>query len=288
MNVGIIGGGFVGSATALLECEGNDVFIYDLDPDKCKPKGFSLDDLYCCHVVFICVPTPMGEGGACDLSFVKKAVQEVSKVVRRTSIVIRSTVPVGTCEELGVCVMPEFLTEANWRDDFVNCKDRIIGDDSPRMRTSFRVAKLFKTAKECGKIKHWSISTCTTKEAELVKLTRNAFLATKVSFFNEIESFCRSMGISYENVLRGVTMDERIGLSHTSVPGPDGKRGFGGKCFPKDASSLLHQMFQQGIDPYIINASLLRNQEVDRPSQKEPRDVFTLLRPMGRHNERKT
>jgi UDPglucose 6-dehydrogenase len=227
----------------------------------------------------------MNEGGSCDLSFVEDAVAKVSEFVEKTNIIVRSTVPVGTSERLGVCVMPEFLTEANWKNDFINCEDWIVGDDSPNMRGALLVARVFQLAHKQGKIKHFNIKTCTTKEAELVKLTRNAFLATKVSFFNEIESFCQSMDISYKNVLDGVTLDKRIDSSHTSVPGPDGERGFGGKCFPKDASSLLYQMFQQGIDSYIINASLLRNQEVDRPSSKKSRDAFKLLRPMGRHNE---
>jgi len=268
VKIGIIGNGFVGGATALLECEGNDVCIYDLDPDKCKPSGFSLDDLYDCHVVFICVPTPMKEDGSCDLSFVKNAVEEASKKVRRTRLVIRSTVPVGTSQSLGVCSMPEFLTETNWKNDFINCKNWIIGADSPMTtKTSLKVAKAFKTAQEYGKIKHYNFSICATKEAELIKLVRNTFLATKVSFFNEVEGFCKSRNISYENILEGVIMDKRIGSSHTSVPGPDGKKGFGGKCFPKDVSSLRDQMIQAKIDPYIINAVLLRN-EIDRDNHE--------------------
>ena len=78
-----------------------------------------------------------------------------------------------------------------------------------------------------------------------------------------MENFCNSAGVSYENILNGVVMDDRIGDSHTSVPGPDGKRGFGGKCFPKDVSSLRDQMLKAKIDPHIINAVLSRN-ELDR------------------------
>ena len=264
MKIGIIGNGFVGSATALLECEGNDVFIYDLNHDKCKPKGLSLSDLDDCCVVFVCVPTPMREDGSCNLDFVEGVVEEVSKIVLRQKIVIRSTVPVGTSEELGVCVMPEFLTEANWKNDFINCKSWVVGEDNPAMRTSLSIGRIFQTAQKQGKIEHLNFSACTTKEAELIKLVRNTFLATKVSFFNEVETFCRAMNISYENVRKTVALDNRIGGSHTAVPGPDGKKGFGGTCFPKDTFSLRHQMTQAKVEPLIIDAVLSRNQELDR------------------------
>jgi len=264
MRIGIIGNGFVGGATALLECEANDVCVYDIDPDKCKPKGTSLDDLDGCDVIFICVPTPMNEDGSCDLSFVENTIEEVTKKIERTNLVIRSTVPVGTSESFGVCVMPEFLTETNWENDFINCKNWIIGADCIQTeRTALAVVTAFRNAYEHGKIKHCNFSTYTTKEAELVKLVRNTFLATKVSFFNEVENFCNSAGVSYENILNGVVMDDRIGDSHTSVPGPDGKRGFGGKCFPKDVSSLRDQMLKAKINPHIINAVLSRN-KLDR------------------------
>jgi UDPglucose 6-dehydrogenase len=265
MKIGIIGNGFVGGATALLECEGNDVFIYDLDPNRCKPRGLSLGDLCDCRVVFVCVPTPMRDDGSCNLDYVEKVVEEVSKIVLRQKIVIRSTVPVGTSERLGVCVMPEFLTEANWKNDFVNCENWIVGEDSSTMITSLSIGRIFQAAQKQGKIKHLNFSACTTKEAELIKLTRNTFLATKVSFFNEVETFCQAMDISYENVRKMVALDNRIGDSHTAVPGPDGKKGFGGTCFPKDAFSLCHQMTQAKVDPCVINAVLSRNQELDRP-----------------------
>ena len=102
------------------------------------------------------------------------------------------------------------------------------------------------------------------EEAELTKYVRNTFLATKVSFFNEIEEFCRVHNVSYRKVRELTLYDDRIGDSHTSVPGPDGKRGFGGTCFPKDVSSLLHQILAKGMMSYIILAARNRNVDVDR------------------------
>ena len=102
-------------------------------------------------------------------------------------------------------------------------------------------------------------------EAEMVKYVRNTFLATKISFFNEIYNFCGASNVSYETIIRQVSSDRRIGGSHTRVPGPDGKRGFGGTCLPKDANSLQQQFIQKNVDCPILAAVVRRNEEIDRP-----------------------
>ena len=107
----------------------------------------------------------------------------------------------------------------------------------------------------------------TNKEAEMIKMFKNCFLATKVSFCNEMSLFCEHKGINYENVRRLAANDDRILHSHTTVPGPDGKRGFGGTCFPKDTSSLRYEIKQSGLEPYIMNAIIERNEKVDRPEK---------------------
>ena len=94
---------------------------------------------------------------------------------------------------------------------------------------------------------------------------KNCFLATKVSFCNEIAELCRVKGINYENVRKIAANDDRILHSHTHVPGHDGKYGFGGTCFPKDTSSLRYVMNESGVTPYILDAIITRNELVDRP-----------------------
>ena len=89
----------------------------------------------------------------------------------------------------------------------------------------------------------------------------------KVSFFNEISELCSSLGIDYESVREMTCLDDRIGQSHSAVPGPDGKGGFGGTCFPKDTSSLYSQMSDAGMESYIIEAAVSRNKQVDRKEQ---------------------
>ena len=164
--------------------------------------------------------------------------------------------------------MPEFLTEANWENDVKKCMDWVVGLQNPNSftaKTAFN--NLFLEAYRSKKIATPYPIFMSTEEAELVKNGRNAFLATKVSFFNEIEEFCRLKNISYEVVIQGIAIDKRIGDSHSAVPGPDGKRGYGGTCFPKDIASLYHQMSEQGMESFILEASIARNNQVDRTEQ---------------------
>ena len=266
MKISIIGNGYVGKATEFLftkitsdeqraELLALDVVVYDKDPSKtkCSFKEVLNSDLF-----FVCVPTPMKGNGSCDLSFVEEVLYKLtSSGVASHKIVLRSTVPVGTCDRFGVNFFPEFLTEANWRKDIEETKDWIIGMSSLSYDLRSKMPTLLKGA----------IHFCLNSEAELVKYTRNCFLATKVSFFNEINNFCESKNINYKNVIDLITLDSRINPSHTSIPGPDGKKGFGGTCFPKDMHSLKFQMQLAELHPFIIKAALERNESIDRPEK---------------------
>ena len=101
----------------------------------------------------------------------------------------------------------------------------------------------------------------------MLKLFRNNFLALKVSFCNEIEELCSKLNISYKNVRDFSVLDPRIGPSHTDVPGHDGKRGYGGTCFPKDSNNLRNVMRFIKMKSYIIDSMIERNEIVDRPEQ---------------------
>jgi len=278
MNIGIVGHGYVGKATKLLGCRDdysdlndNIVLVYDVDESKRTPCDLQMKDLLMCDVVFVCVPTPAMKDGSCDVSIVEKVVNDL-KELEITNIVVRSTVPVGTCERLGVSFMPEFLTEKKWEANFRNTTEWIVGVDSPKEGGDVEILKvvlrkIFVTAKRNKKIKGANLVWASTREAEAAKLVRNSFLATKVAFCNEIYDWCQSTGINYNAIAQLIAMDNRIGSSHTQVPGPDGKKGFGGTCFPKDIKSLYHQMFNQGHDPIVIDAAIMRNETVDRPEK---------------------
>ena len=263
MKITIIGNGYVGKATELALEGGHlisDVFVYDkvLKKSRCSFEDALKGDLF-----FICVPTPMMANGSCDTSIVEEIVNTLKlHKVSPHKIIIRSTVPVGLSGSLEVNFMPEFLTETNWEEDVKNNQDWIVGlpEDNYNLRTSL------------PRILRGKIHFCPTQEAELVKYVRNGFLATKVSFFNEIESFCSAKGINYEHVKGLTIIDPRINASHTSVPGPDGKKGFGGTCFPKDLHSLSFQM-RKLLTPHLIKAVIYRNELIDRPEKDWEKDV---------------
>ena len=242
MRIGIIGQGFVGTAVREGLKKYHTIRTYDLD--ETKRNCDSIEELVDkSTVLFVCLPTPMKKDGSCDTSIVESVVTELDNLalVRQCSnrvVVIKSTIPPGTterlneeCKHIQVIFNPEFLTEANFIDDFKNQDRIIIGGPRP---ASTRVRQLFYKAFPKAHI----IKTGSTT-AEMVKYMTNTFLATKVSFANEIYEICERMGVDYDKVTEYATYDERLGKSHWSVPGPDGHYGFGGSCFPKDINALI-------------------------------------------------
>ena len=271
MKLGIIGNGFVGNATYQLMCKEIDILAYDLNPDLCKPKGTKITDLLTCDIIFISVPTPMKNTGECHINIVKNVVLQLKQLNFKQFIVLRSTVPPGTCDDLDIYFMPEFLTEKNYIQDFINNTDWIFGlpQNNNHNNITFKntITKLFTISKKYNRIKHNTIHFLTNNEAEMIKMFRNCFLATKVSFCNEIYQFCLSKNINYENVRKIATKDTRILENHSFVPGHDGKKGFGGTCFPKDTHSLSYEMKKIGLKSYILQSIIERNETIDRPEQ---------------------
>jgi UDPglucose 6-dehydrogenase len=273
IKIGIVGGGFVGKATSGFQSNIIKIFVYDLQPHLRVPSETTIQDIYECDVVFVAVPTPMSKDGSCHYHIVESVVNDLKKNNVK-NIVIRSTVPVGTSEKLGVHFMPEFLTEKNWKHDFFSCPTWIIGIDHNHDSFVSLITNIIESCVESSSIQSNKILITSTKEAELIKYTRNCFLATKVSFFNEIYSFCETSHIDYEKVRQGVSIDPRIGPSHTKVPNEEFfngrialKKGFSGTCFPKDTSSLIQQFKLRDIPAPVLNAVQYRNTTIDRPEQ---------------------
>ena len=247
MEIGIIGLGYVGTAIKVgfephYELETYDK--YDEDKSTCE----SLRDLVGkCEVMFVCVPTPMNNDGSCHTGIVEEVVSEINEIVLETEsypynikpiVVIKSTVPPGTTDRLhsksrglNIIFNPEFLTEMNFLEDFKNQTRIILGgtrDGTNKLRQVY--SKVFPQA---------TIVKTGSKTAEMVKYFINTFLATKVSFANEMKIVCDKIGIDYDKVVEYATYDERLGKSHWAVPGPDGDYGFGGHCLPKDTQALI-------------------------------------------------
>lgn len=246
MNVGIIGQGFVGSAIREGLNKHHDTLTYDLDPDKCN----STHEEVCnnSEIVFICVPTPMRVDGSCDTRILENAINEVHLACKPKAIfpiiVIKSTVPPGTTKrinekynDMAVLFSPEFLTEANSFKDFENQSRIIIGSHEDTKEEALKIKKMFRNV---FLPLFTEIVIVDSKEAEMCKYFINCFLATKVTFANQMFQVCLDNDIDFKKVVNMSLLDKRIGKSHLSVPGPDGDLGFGGHCFPKDLAAMIY------------------------------------------------
>ena len=251
--IGIVGQGFVG--TAVNEGLKNYYNIQTYDKFKIESSSCSSLEELCkkANIIFVCLPTPMKKDGSCDLSIVKNTIYDINNFNFGNIAVIKSTVPPGTtkklneeCKNIQTIFNPEFLTEANYIDDFKNQNRIIIGGPRP---ASTKVKNLYKKAFYKTPI----IKTGSTT-AEMVKYFLNCFLATKVTFANEMKTVCDAVDIDYDKVLEYALYDDRIGKTHFSTPGPDGKPGFGGSCFPKDLNALVYLMKNLEIDATLLQA----------------------------------
>ena len=252
MKVGIVGQGFVGSAIREGLKEFHDVFTFDLAKEKRNVE--TLEELVkSSEIIFVCLPTPMRKSGECDIRIMKNAVLEIDAIAgsetERKTIVIKSTLPPGTtssiekeCKNIDVTFSPEFLTEANSFEDFKNQTRIIIGGEGAK-----KVKQMFRKP-----FPDIPIVITKSETAEMVKYFINCFLASKVIFANQMYDLCETSGIDYDKVCEYALLDKRIGTSHLAVPGPDGDRGFGGHCFPKDLSAMIFFGNNLGVDSEFL------------------------------------
>lgn len=225
MNLTLIGYGFVGKAVHEVLKDHYEVKI--VDPQYNDNVINNDSDGY-----IVCVPTPTTLSGACDMTIVEAVVKACPK---EKPILIKSTISLEgwrkDIEPQGkyVTFSPEFLTAANANEDFRSQDKMLFGGGNIGFWNDIFI--------EC---KAYDPIYATVEELILTKYLRNSFLATKVAFFNEVFDLCETAGIDYNQVKALVGMDERITHSHMHVPGPDGDRGFGGACFPKDTKALIY------------------------------------------------
>jgi UDPglucose 6-dehydrogenase len=208
------------------------------------------------QVVFIAVGTPQGEDGSADLSYVLAAAREIGRSMNGPKVVVdKSTVPVGTAAKVAEAIRqvsshpvavvsnPEFLKEGNALDDFLKPDRVVIGSDDP---DALQVMEdLYTPFLRTGK----PILKMDARSAEMAKYAANAFLATKISFMNEIANLCEAVGADVGKVREGIGTDARIG-PHFLFPGP----GYGGSCFPKDVQALAKTGIDQGSPLQILAA----------------------------------
>lgn len=275
MTIGILGAGYVGLATAAsFAARGFSVVCADVDEKKvmllqsgelpffeegmCEvfvaasiPVRFTSDltDACRCDVVFCCVGTPSAPDGSADLSFVQSAAQTCADVAPNAVFVLKSTVPPGTSRlitryvdgKLRVAANPEFLREGCAVQDALNPSRIIIGADQESVLLV--LLNLYQGVNA-------PILSTNTITAEMIKYASNSFLATKISFINDIANLCDVIGADVQSVAKGMGLDDRIGAKFLQ-PGP----GYGGSCFPKDVRALMHLGESVGVPLRILEAA---------------------------------
>lgn len=285
MKIAVVGTGYVGLVTGTCFAEtGNKVTCIDIDQSKVErlAKGEitiyepGLEKIFLrnlkegrlkfttalqegiqdAEIIFLALPTPPGADGAADLKYVLGVADQLGKILTGYKVIVdKSTVPVGTADKVKLAIAanysgefdvvsnPEFLREGVAVDDFMKPDRVVVGTDSERARKI--MGDLFAPFVRQGN----PIIFMDERSAELTKYAANAFLATKISFMNEIAQLCERMGADVDMVRRGIGSDDRIGKRFL-FPGI----GYGGSCFPKDVQALVHSSQEIGYDFKILKA----------------------------------
>ncbi len=306
MNVSVIGTGYVGLVTgAGLAEKGHNVICYDIIKDKIEDIERGVSPIYekgldriirknigerlktsmdLNHTIqntdatFICVGTPSNTDGSINLGYVEKAAAEIGEILKDKGeyhlIVVKSTVVPGTTDkkvipelekasgkkayrDFGIVMNPEFLREGVAVEDFLNPDRIIIGANDKR--SGDHLAEIY-TGFNCPTLQ------VDIKTAEMIKYASNAFLATKISYINEIGNICKKLKIDVYDVANGMSLDHRIS-KHFLKAGV----GFGGSCLPKDLKALIHKAREAGYEPILLESVIQVN-------NKQPEKMLEIAR----------
>lgn len=285
MKIAVVGTGYVGLVTGTCFAEtGNEVFCIDVNEEKVKKlkEGVvpifepDLDTLFerntkqgrlkfttsltegieGAKIIFLALPTPPGEDGSADLKYVLQVAEQLGNTLKQYTVVVnKSTVPVGTADkvraviaknakvEFDVVSNPEFLREGVAVEDFMKPERVVVGTGSPKAKTIME--ELYEPFVRQGN----PVIFMDERSAEVTKYAANAFLATKISFMNEIANLCEKVGADVDNVRKGIGTDSRIGKRFLFAG-----IGYGGSCFPKDVQALFHTSKQNDYNFRILDA----------------------------------
>ncbi len=302
MNISIIGTGYVGLVTgACLASLGHTVTCVDIVQEKVDRINNKQPPIYeggleeilqetvgtrlsattdlkkavlNSDITFICVGTPSKEDGSIDLMYIKKAARQIGTALKEKEeyhlVVVKSTVIPGTTEKIkeiiekssgnqhfGICMNPEFLREGKAVHDFMHPDRIVIGVDEKK--SGDMLDKLYKNF-SCP------ILRVDIRTAEMIKYTSNAFLATKISFINEIGNICKKLGIDVYDVAEGMGLDTRISPKFLRAG-----CGFGGSCFPKDVKALIAKAMELTYDPTLLES-------VMKVNERQPLQMIELLK----------
>jgi UDPglucose 6-dehydrogenase len=292
MNIAVVGTGYVGLVTGTCFAEnGNHVTCVDIDANKVEKMKNGIIPIYEPHldvlfernikqnrlvfttnleeaikdatIIFLALPTPPGEDGSADLSYVLGVAKQLGKIITEYKIIInKSTVPVGTAEKVRAAVAenaicefdvisnPEFLREGFAVDDFMKPDRVVIGTKSEKAKKI--MSDLYAPFVRQGN----PIYFMDERSSELTKYAANAFLATKITFMNEIANLCERVGANVDSVRIGIGSDDRIGKRFLFAG-----IGYGGSCFPKDVQALAKTSSEYNYDFQILNSVMTVNEK---------------------------
>lgn len=292
MKIAVIGTGYVGLVTGTCFADsGNDVICVDNNPDKLKKLEDGIIPIYepgletmfsrsvkegrlvftdnlaeavkACEIIMLCLPTPPGADGQADLSFVLNVAADIAEIITDYKVIVnKSTVPVGTADkvsdvisqktdvEFDVVSNPEFLREGAAVDDFMKPERVVIGTRSERAKDLMKM--LYEPFVRSGN----PIIFMDERSSELTKYAANSFLATKISFMNEVANLCERVGANVDDVRRGVGTDSRIGKRFLFAG-----IGYGGSCFPKDVQALDYTADEYDYDFRILKSVIKVNDD---------------------------
>jgi UDPglucose 6-dehydrogenase len=285
MNIAVVGTGYVGLVTGTCLAEtGNHVICVDINKDKVQKMQSGVVPIYEPHldqlfernikqgrltfttnlaeaiekakIIFLALPTPPGEDGSADLSYILGVADDLGKIIKDYKVIVdKSTVPVGTADKVRAAIAknakvgfdvvsnPEFLREGFAVDDFLKPDRVVIGASTEKAKKTME--ELYKPYVRQGN----PIIFMDEKSAELTKYAANAFLATKITFMNEIANLCEKLGADVDAVRIGIGSDDRIGKRFL-FPGI----GYGGSCFPKDVQALAKSASEVNYDFKLLDA----------------------------------
>jgi UDPglucose 6-dehydrogenase len=250
--IGIIGLGVVGEAVRNAY-EGYTRICIDTDVSKGYVGTYK--EIMDAEGIFVCVPSPQNADGSADTSILESVLANLKDY--QGVIISKVTAPPDVYKRLqeqypNLVYIPEFLTAANAETDYLDSKFAFIGG---------RINAYQYEAARIVKYTHPSIQIifCSIEEASLTKYIINSFLATKVVFMNEMASLAEANGCNWQVVSRLLRQDERMGASHSQVPGHDGQYGFGGMCFPKDTNAIIKHAETLNVNLHVLKEAIKKN-----------------------------
>jgi UDPglucose 6-dehydrogenase len=270
--VAVIGFGYVGKALVRFFADHYEVLVYDpyvkvagSGQEHKNVRDASQEEINTCELAVVCVPTEMQEDGSVNLTIVR----DVLSWLTTPLILIKSTVPPGTTDMLvketgkKIAFSPEYIGEGNyviqwWKENWPHPTDmkyhdfQIFGGDR---KTTSAVMQFFKKILGPG-VKYAQTDA---KTAEMVKYMVNSWIGTKVSFCNEFANIAETFGVDYDELRELWLLDGRVGSSHTNVSADKKKRGFGGKCIPKDINGIIDQAGKAGYDAKFLKEAWASN-----------------------------